>query len=328
MVLPVGILDRSAIESSNELNTSDGTFPGTMTAQLFCEDRVVEDSNIPKLGILVKCIEALPVVDEVVLHGDHVELVEAGLVVDVANAVVVQCQSLQIFKMAEFNDFIPRFDVVAFQVDKLEEAELLSRHWIHAANLVTVIAHKMKLLNVGEDRCECQDLRPVKIHFNENHLAQASMNQLSHILSFEVVRFHAVELIPCQRDSSQIGKLMDDLKVLVPRVKFVLVEVEIHRSRNQLAENARLTNIRDAHIVEGYVPAVCDISAPIVSLIEADHLDFHGLALSRRYKLLRFLLLPFKLLFLLSHQVVRLVPPHNCLFHSDAADINLSVADE
>ena len=45
--------------------------------------------------------------------------------------------------MAEFNDFIPRLDVVALQVNKLEEAELFSGYRIHAANLVTVIAHKM-----------------------------------------------------------------------------------------------------------------------------------------------------------------------------------------
>ena len=63
------------------------------------------------------------------------------------------------------------------------------------------------------------------------------MNQLSHIFSFKVIRFYTLEFIPCQRDSPQIWKLMDDLKVLVPRVQLVLVEVEIHRSGNQLAEN-------------------------------------------------------------------------------------------
>ena len=125
------------------MDTSDGTFSGTWTAQLFFEDRIVEHSKIPKLGILVQCVKALPIVDEVVLHRDHVELVEAGLVVDITNTVVVQCQSLQILKMAEFNDFIPRLNVVALQVDKLEEAELFPRYRIHTANLVTVIAHKV-----------------------------------------------------------------------------------------------------------------------------------------------------------------------------------------
>lgn len=143
MILPIGILDWSTIESSNKLNTGDGAFPSTWAAQLFFEDRIVEDSKIPKLGILVKCVKALPIVDEVVLHREHVEIVEARLVVDITNTVVVQCQSFQILKMAEFYDFIPRLDVVALQVNKLEEAELFSRYRIHTANLVTVIAHKM-----------------------------------------------------------------------------------------------------------------------------------------------------------------------------------------
>ena len=63
------------------------------------------------------------------------------------------------------------------------------------------------------------------------------MNQLSHIFSFKVIWFHTLEFISSQRDSPQIWKLMDDLKVLVPRVQLVLVEVEIHRSGNQLTEN-------------------------------------------------------------------------------------------
>ena len=54
--------------------------------------------------------------------------------------------------MAELNDFIPGLDIVTFQIDELEEAEVIPRHLVHAANLVAIVSHEVELLDVWEDR--------------------------------------------------------------------------------------------------------------------------------------------------------------------------------
>ena len=134
--------------------------------------------------VLIQGIKTLPIVDEVVLHGDHVELIESRLVVHVANPVAVQRQSLQIVKMAEFDDFIPRFDVVPLQVDKFEQFEVLLGHRVEATDLVAVVADQVQLLDVGEHGRQGKDLGPVKRHFNENNFAQHHVDHLSHIFTF------------------------------------------------------------------------------------------------------------------------------------------------
>ena len=121
--------------------------------------------------ILIQSIETLPIVNKVVLHGNHVEFIEARFVVDIAYPIIVQRQSFQIVKMAEFDDFIPRFDVISLQIDKFEQFEVLLGHRVHAADFVAVVADQVQLLDVAENRRQSKDLGPVKCHFNEDNLA-------------------------------------------------------------------------------------------------------------------------------------------------------------
>ena len=187
MILPVRVLDWSAVESSHKLNAGNGAFPGTWPTQLLCKYRVVEDTKVAQRTELVQGVETFPIVNQVVLHRDHVKVSEARLVVHVANAIFVQCQSLQIFQDAEFDHLVPRLNAVAFQVDEFEQAEVALRHLIQAANPAAVVPHEVQLLDVEHDGGQGHDLLPVEPHFDEDDLAEARMSHPCQIFSLQVV---------------------------------------------------------------------------------------------------------------------------------------------
>lgn len=120
VVFSMVVFDGSPIESADELDASDGALSGARPTYLFAEDGVVEYAKVLDLGEFVEGVEALPVIDQVVLHREHVKVLEPCLVVNLTDAVLVQSEALQVFEMAEFNHLIPRGDVVTFEVDELE----------------------------------------------------------------------------------------------------------------------------------------------------------------------------------------------------------------
>ena len=97
---------------------------------------------------------------------------------------------------------------------------------------------------------------------------------------------------------------MDNLEVLVPAVKLVFVQVEVHRAWDQLFEDARCAQIRDVHVFKRDIPAVRDISAPVVGLFETYHLNLDGPAFTRVHILLHLELLLHILSLLISHQML------------------------
>ena len=76
------------------------------------------------------------------------------LIVDVLDAVVVQSQTLQVLKVTELNDFIPRLDVVTFEVDEFKELEVVFGDGVFAADQIAVVAHQVQLLDVAEGWCQ------------------------------------------------------------------------------------------------------------------------------------------------------------------------------
>ena len=97
----VNIFDRCPVESPHELHPSNGALSCFRTAHLFCEDRVVHDSQVANLRELVELVERLPVVNQVVLHREHVKVSPAWLVVDRSDSVLVQSQALEIRQDSE-----------------------------------------------------------------------------------------------------------------------------------------------------------------------------------------------------------------------------------
>lgn len=107
------VFDWSTVEGAYKLDACDGALSGAGSTQLLRKDRVVDNTQVFDLGELVKSVEALPVVNQVVLHREHVQVLEAWLVVNLAYTILVQGQALQILEMTEFDHLIPGANVVS-----------------------------------------------------------------------------------------------------------------------------------------------------------------------------------------------------------------------
>lgn len=108
-------------------------------------------------------------------------------------------------------------------------------------NATALILTQMKVLDITHDRSKDVDLGPVKTHINQDKLEYARVDQLVDVFVCEVVWGQLYEFVPCQCDEAQVAKLLDNFEVLIPRVKKVLVEIEIESSWNQLFKNACFT---------------------------------------------------------------------------------------
>jgi len=107
MILAVRVLDRSTVEGPDELDASDCTFARPKATNFLSEDWIVADSKVPYLRELIELIKGLPVVDEIVFHREHVQVIEARLVVYGADSVFIESHSLEVRENAELDHFIP-----------------------------------------------------------------------------------------------------------------------------------------------------------------------------------------------------------------------------
>ena len=69
--------------------------------------------------------------------------------INVPNAIAIQGEPLKVVKMAEFNYLIPRFNIVALQVNKLKQAEMLTWYLIHTTDLIAIIPDQVQLFHVA-----------------------------------------------------------------------------------------------------------------------------------------------------------------------------------
>ena len=154
MVLSMSIFDRSSIEGPHVLNTSYGAFSRLGPTNLFSKYRVIQHSEVPKRGELVEIVEASPIVDQILFHRDHIQIIEARSVVDILDSVLVQSQSLQVRKVSKFDYFIPRLDTVSLQIYEFQKFKMDSWYFVKAANPVAIVTNKVQLFNVDQCRCE------------------------------------------------------------------------------------------------------------------------------------------------------------------------------
>ncbi len=75
----------------------------------------------------IKSIKGFPVVDKVIFHCDHVQIVKARLIVQLRDLVLAKGQSSYSWKNSKANDFIPRFNTILFEIDKSEILKVLFR---------------------------------------------------------------------------------------------------------------------------------------------------------------------------------------------------------
>ena len=107
MVLPMIIFNWSSIEGPNVLNASYGAFSCLGPTDLFVKYWVTQHSEVPKSTKLVEIVKAFPIVDQVIFHRDHVEIIEARSMVNVLDSVLIKSQTLQVRQVSKFDYFIP-----------------------------------------------------------------------------------------------------------------------------------------------------------------------------------------------------------------------------
>jgi len=106
------------------------------------------------------------------------------------------------------------------------------------------------MFNVAENRSQNIDLRPVKSHINQNKLINARVNHGSNIFTLEVVLINSLEPVASECNNAQVSELVNDLKVLVPTVKHIVVQVQVHHVWDGLAQDLRFADLRDFHVLK------------------------------------------------------------------------------
>ena len=63
------------------------------------------------------------------------------------------------------------------------------------------------------------------------------MDEIGDVFIFEVVRWNSLEFVPREHNRSQVRQLLYYAKVLVPAVKQVVIEIQVHGSWDALLDS-------------------------------------------------------------------------------------------
>ena len=81
----------------------------------------------------------------------------------------------------------------------------------------------MQILNITQDRSQNIDLWPVQAHINKYQLKNTCVNQLVYVFVIKEIFVNSAEFIPCKCYNTQVAKLLNYLKILIPWIQHVFI---------------------------------------------------------------------------------------------------------